>query len=123
MKNLRRWIERLEAARRTNLGDELAIQVSGFEFQESNTELEIAEAKGALSLGILSDTFEREVKKWFARSYLKDIDEDKWNLIESEIEAAPSQQQVEEQAAAAAKQTVQQSLLNGLAPPVMGQPQ
>jgi hypothetical protein len=70
-----------------------------------------------------SRTFEKEVKKRFARSYPKDIDEDKWNTIEGEIEAAPCQQQIDEQNAAAAQEKMKHSLLGGLTPPIASLPQ
>ena len=89
----------VQAAR--NPKDELQFSVRGFDFADSDTEQDIAEATGALGLDIQSDTYRKEVQKGICRRVLKDRPPEVLTAIDAEIDSAPT---MEEQAAAEAQQ-------------------
>ena len=70
-------------------GDELSVEVSGFNFPEREVLAEIEVARAALELDIPSDTYVRAVQKSAYRQFLNNQDPDTLKMIDDEIDAAP----------------------------------
>jgi hypothetical protein len=84
--------------------------VRGFDFAESSKLLDIEEAAAVEGLQIQSETFRKERQKSVARSYAHDWNPELIATIEAEIDAAPTQEELDAQQAQLDQQTIQTSL-------------
>ena len=73
--------------------------VRGLNFGKTASLEQIQKAEAVLALGLGSDTFEKEVKKQSAAEFLPDANAETMEKIFDEIDAAPTDQELEQQAA------------------------
>jgi hypothetical protein len=91
-------------------GDQVAVDIRGFEFTEGDDPEQIKAAQAALELGIPSATLEREIQKRIARYLLRDANQSVIQAVEAEIDAAPTREERQAAAEEAARRRIAESL-------------
>lgn len=84
--------------------------VRGFDFNETDKLLDIEEAAAVEGLEIPSETFRKERMKEVVRSFAHDWNPELIATIEAEIDAAPTQEELDQQQAEQDQQAIQTSL-------------
>jgi FKBP-type peptidyl-prolyl cis-trans isomerase (trigger factor) len=103
--HMRAVIEDVAAAR----GDQVTVDIRGFEFAEGDDPDQIKAAQAALELGIPSPTLEREIQKRIARYLLRDANQSVIQAVEAEIDAAPTREERQAAAEEAARRRIAES--------------
>lgn len=79
------------------MGDSAEIEITAFDFEDSDVSLELETISDIRSMGIPSETLDRELSKRAVRKGLPDLDKRVIEQIEQEIEASPTKQELEQQ--------------------------
>lgn len=79
------------------MGDSAEIEITGFEFEDADVSVELETISDLRSMGIPSETLDRELSKRAVRKGLPDLDKRVIEQIEQEIEASPTKQELEQQ--------------------------